>query len=146
DGGFLALQFRLKDFPATYPQEMMPFVPMGDTSPPELGYFGTLFPNLHLGVVGGAIHLIVSLPDGPERTRTVRAQFFEAETARNPELLEARGFLRLGLEAAGAEDQRITEAVQTARRSPAASPGFYSPFWDLMHHAFSQQVLSALEG
>jgi choline monooxygenase len=145
DGGLMALRFRAKDFQATYPTEMLPFAHLGKAAAPELGYFGSLFPNLHFGVLPGVIHWIVALPDGPSRTRTVRAQFYEASSAQSPDFLEARIGLRAGFEAAGSEDARITEAIQRARRSPACASGYYSPFWDQMHHAFSNHLLDALE-
>ena len=143
DAGFLALRYFEKDFQGTYPALPMPHLGVG--APPELGFFGSLFPNLHFGVFSQTIHWIVSLPDGPGRTRTVNAQFYDAQVARDPEYLEARTLLHVGMGAANAEDGQITAAVQRARQSPAFSSAFYSPFWDEMHHAFSGRVLDALE-
>ncbi len=143
DRGFMALQYPWKDFRETYPP--MSFEHLGLSSEPELGFFGSLYPNLHFGVMPQMIHLIIALPAGPGRTRTVRAQFYEPNAARSEAEAEERVLVQVGMSEAGVEDARISEAVQRARRSPAFDQAYYSPFWDVMHHAFSQRVLDSLE-
>ena len=138
DDRFMALKFRESDFPLTYGE--MPLPPLAVDQTTEHGYFGSYLPNLHFGVFSGLIHFIISLPEGPGRTRTIRAQFYKKEAATGPEFLELRQMLLAGLGEAGKEDARITEAVQKGRTSPAFEHQFYSPRWDQMHYQFSNWV------
>jgi len=142
DGRMLSLKYRESDFPLTYGEMPLPPLAKDGTASTDSGYFGSFLPNLHFGVFSGLIHFIVSLPEGPARTRTTRAQFYSAEAAVGEEFLELRQMLAAGLAEAGREDARITEAVQKARSSPAFKHQYYSARWDQMHYRFSQWVLS----
>ncbi len=145
DGSFMALRYVFTQFQHTYPQ--FPFPHLGHTAdqPPTYGYFGSLFPNLHVGIFAQLVHLIIALPAGPGRTHTLRAQFYARDAATSAEQLQARKDALNAFHQGGLEDGRITEAIQRARRSPAFDSQYYSPFWDAMHHRFTQQVLDALE-
>ena len=145
DGLFMALRYEFAEFPKTYPEFPFPHLGLVADQPPKYGYFGSLFPNLHVAFFAQLIHFIISLPDGPEHTRTVRAQFYDSEPASDPDKLEDRKYVIDAFHQAGVEDGRVTQAVQKARRSPAFDSQYYSPFWDAMHHRFTQQVLDALE-
>ena len=57
-------------------------------------------------------HLIISLPDGPERTHTQRAQFYRKEATTSSAYLEARIETADEFRGAGIEDGRITEAIK----------------------------------
>ncbi len=147
DGPLMALSYRERDFAETYEMDDLPFTSLGIEPDvwPEWALIGSFFPNLHLAVFAHFFHMIIALPDHAGQTRTVRAQFYERASAANPDLLDDRLEFLQGFKEAGFEDGRITEAVQKARRSPVFEQQFYSPFWDTMHHAFSNMVLDSLE-
>ena len=148
DGDLSALCYREQDFAETYELEELPFVHLGTDPehPPENSFIGSLFPNLHMAVFPSFVHFIISQPVSAGQTRTLRAQFYSAESATDPELLEERLAIQADFQQAGEEDGRITEAVQKARRSPVYTQQYYSPFWDGMHYHFTNTVLTALEG
>ncbi len=147
DGSLMALSYLEQDFAETYELDDMPFTHLGvdPATLPERAFIGSLFPNVHLAVFPYFIHIIIALPVSAGRTRTLRAQFYEAASAANPGYLEERLALMEDFKQAGIEDGRITQAVQKARRSPVCEQQFYSPFWDRMHYNFSNTVLKALE-
>jgi choline monooxygenase len=147
DGSLMALSYLEQDFAETYELEELPFTHLGidPDALPERAFIGSLFPNVHLAVFPYFIHVIIALPVSAGQTRTLRAQFYESESAVNPDYLEERLALMEDFKQAGLEDGRITQAVQKARRSPVCEQQFYSPFWDRMHYNFSNIVLKALE-
>lgn len=146
EGDFMALSYRESDFNETYDLEDLPFKHLGvePDQLPERAFIGSLFPNLHIAVFPYFIHIIISLPISAGMTKTLRAQFYDASAAVDPEFSEEREELQADFQGAGMEDGRITEAVQKARYSPAFEQQFYSPFWDQMHYTFSNRVLDAL--
>lgn len=146
DGALMALSYREQDFSDTYQLDELPFAPLGvdpDTLP-ERAFIGSLFPNLHMAVFPYFIHFIIVHPVSAGQTRTLRAQFYEATSATDPDMLEVRLEHQHEFQQAGWEDGRIIEAVQKARRSPVYQQQFYSPFWDNMRYSFSNAVLNAL--
>lgn len=145
DEGFMALRFEAEKFQQTYTEVPAPHLGLSEDKKPSVGYFGSLFPNLHIGALGTLVHFIIGVPIGPGRTQTIRAQFYDRNFANAPDMVPVREELLMGLHQAGAEDSRICEAVQKARHSPAFESQYYSPFWDSMHHRFSQMILEALE-
>lgn len=147
DGPLMALCYRERDFAETYDMADLSFMHLGvePETWPEHAFIGSLFPNVHMAVFAHFFHIMIALPVSAGRTRTVRAQFYESASAAHPDCLEERLELMEGFKAAGLEDGRIIQAVQKARRSPVFQEQFYSPFWDTMHHAFSQMILDVLE-
>lgn len=147
DGALMALSYRERDFAETYALDDLPFPHLGldPDALPERAFIGSLFPNLHMAVFPYFIHCIIAYPVSAGRTRTLRAQFYDAASASHPDYLEVRLEHQQEFKQAGLEDARITEAVQKARRSPVCTQQFYSPFWDNMHYQFSNTVLNALE-
>ena len=145
DRKFMALNYQEKEFPDLYPEFPFPDLSRSESQQADQGYFGTLYPNLHVGTWRTLIHLIISLPDGPGRTRTHRAQFYRKEAAADAEHLDARKEVIRSVRMASNEDGRITQAVQRARRSPAFDSQYYSQFWDEMHYRFTQMVVDDLE-
>lgn len=147
DGELMALSYRERDFAETYELDELPLNHLGvdPNTLPEQAFIGSLFPNLHIAVFPYFIHIIISQPISAGVTHTLRAQFYESESAVDPEVAEVREELQADFQGAGIEDGRITEAVQKARYSPAFEQQFYSPFWDQMHHTFSNRVLDALD-
>lgn len=147
DGDLMALSYRERDFAETYELDELPFNHLG-IDPQQLpahAFIGSLFPNLHLAVFPYFVHLIIALPVSAGVTRTLRAQFYEADSAVDRDFAAEREALQADFQGAGLEDGRITEAVQKARYSPAFEQQFYSPFWDQMHYTFTNRVLDALD-
>lgn len=147
DGYLMALSYLEADFSETYDLEEEPYANIGrdPDKPPQRAYIGSFFPNLHFAVFASFMHMIIVHPVGPERTHTLRAQFYNPESALDPDFAPEREELQGEFRQAGEEDGRITEAVQKARHSPAFEQQYYSPFWDRMHYTFSNLVLDALE-
>jgi choline monooxygenase len=147
DGALMALSYREQDFSETYQLDELPFTPLGVNSDilPERAFIGSLFPNLHMAVFPYFIHFIIVHPVSAGQTRTLRAQFYEATSATDPDLLEVRLEHQHEFQQAGWEDGRIIEAIQKARQSPVYRQQFYSPFWDNMRYTFSNSVLTALQ-
>jgi phenylpropionate dioxygenase-like ring-hydroxylating dioxygenase large terminal subunit len=147
DGYLMGLSYVEKDFSETYELEELPFKHLGGDNKtlPKNAFIGSLFPNLHFAVFPYFIHFIITFPVSAGRTQTIRAQFYETETASNLSFYEDRLDIMEEFCQAGREDGHITEAVQKARHSPIFEQQFYSPFWDQMHYNFSNQVLDALE-
>jgi choline monooxygenase len=147
DDGLMALSYREADFSETYDLEEEPYTHIGKdpAHPPERAYIGSFFPNLHFAVFANFVHMIIVHPVSPERTHTLRAQFYHPESAAHPDFAEERRELQAEFQQAGEEDGRITEAVQKARHSPVFEQHYYSPFWDHMHYTFSNLVLNTLE-
>lgn len=156
DGVLMALSYREEDFAETYDMddeytqsyakdETYPHLGKTPEVIPEHAFIGSLFPNVHIAVFAYFIHIIIAIPVSAGQTRTIRAQFYEPNSAVNPDELEQRLEVMEEFIQAGFEDERITEAVQKGRRSPVCEQQFYAPFWDNMHYTFSKQVLDALE-
>ncbi|MEM7016376.1 MAG: SRPBCC family protein [Pseudomonadota bacterium] len=145
DGPLMSLRYKESDFTQTYPPLPFPELAKDPGTPTTYGYFGSFMPNFHFGVFSNMMHFIISLPDGPGRTITSRAQFYRAEAATDNTLEPVRQEFALGFVEAGQEDGRITEAVQRARRSPAFNSQYYSERWDYMHYRFSQWVIEQFE-
>ncbi len=143
-GRFVALKYREADFPDTYGEIPFPRLERNCAQPIEHGYFGTFMPNLHMGMFANLVHLIISNPIDPGHTETLRAQFYRGEAAKDPNLAEAREIYAAGFVQAGEEDGRITQAIQTARKSPAFPSQYYSAHWDEMHYRFSQWLLDQM--
>jgi choline monooxygenase len=146
DGALMALSYREQDFSDTYQLDELPFAPLGVNPDvlPEHAFIGSLFPNLHMAVFPYFIHLIIVHPVSAGQTRTLRAQFYEANSATDPDLVDVRLEHQHEFQQAGLEDGRIIEAIQKARRSPVYQQQFYAPFWDNMRYNFSKTVLNAL--
>ncbi len=144
DNTFMALKYVETDFPSTYGEIPFPRLDKDPAEPSRHGFFGSFMPNLHFGIFNNLLHLIISNPVTPARTTTLRAQFYRRDAAQAEEYAEARSFLALGFVEAGNEDGRITEAVQSARQSPAFPTQYYSAHWDTMHYHFSRWVLDQL--
>ncbi len=147
DGDFMALSYREADFAETYELDEMPLKSIGHDLEvlPERACIGSFFPNLHFAVFPYFVHMIIVHPQSAGHTKTLRAQFYDADSAGNAECLDERLELQAEFQQAGLEDSRVTEAVQKARRSPVYEQHYYSPFWDRMHYYFSNRLLDTLE-
>jgi choline monooxygenase len=145
DGDLLGLGFHYDDFKETYGEIQPEALHLGHgESPPQKASFSTLYPNLYFANAPEYIEIGLALPDGPERTRDRRIYLLQKDAATDLDSgLERRELVALYGEAAE-EDAAICEAIQKARRSPAYSQRFYSPFWDELHYRFTQLVIRDL--
>ncbi|PWQ99243.1 aromatic ring-hydroxylating oxygenase subunit alpha [Leucothrix arctica] len=147
DGDLMALSYLEEDFAETYELDDLPLNHLGvdPNCSPEKGFIGSFFPNVHIAAFSCFIHMIIVLPISAGKTQTLRAQFYDEESAIDHDVAEEREALQADFQGAGMEDGVITEAVQKARHSPAFEQQFYAPFWDNMHYTFSNRVLDALD-
>lgn len=143
-GLLLGLGYRHGDFVETYGETVLPTLGRGGRAP-DKSTFATLYPNLYLSIAPEAVEVGFALPDGPEATRERRLYLVHQDVASDASAREAAGAVVAGFAEAGREDARVCEAVQRARHSPAYAQHFYSPFWDVLHHRFSQLLLDDLE-
>jgi hypothetical protein len=91
------------------------------------------------------IAITIALPLGPGVTRSRTWTLF-AKAACSDEHAITRMLITQAMAAAGSEDARICEAIQSARRSLLAEASPYCPFWDRMHHDFTQRLAKAYTG
>jgi hypothetical protein len=84
-------------------------------------------------------------PEDAGNTTWLIASYYADGSARDPAYKDMRQRSIAGSARARVEDDRVCEAVQRARRSPASRSLFYSPFWDQMHYDFNKMVLNDLE-
>jgi choline monooxygenase len=104
----------------------------------------SLYPNLYASLIAQHLHLTIITPAGPEQVYWMSASYFAASVAQSEALLPMRESVSEGWAQAGAEDARIVAAIQRARHSPRAAPGFYAPFWDRPHWDLNQQIVRDL--
>jgi len=145
DENFLALGYKRRDFLQTYPPVAIPHLGKDPDVEPENETFGTLYPNFYVSASSQFIEVGIVLPDGPERTTQKATYHFQKDVAASGEALEGRQMVADGFFGAAKEDGRICEAVQKGRKSPVYKQKFYSPFWDKMHHYFSNLILNDLD-
>lgn len=140
DRGLYGLVFRAEDAEDTYPVLDMPPILEKDGAKVRKWGFLSLYPNLHFAVFEEFVRVIIMYPLDAEHTRMDGISLFEAAAARAPELVDNRQIAIDLFNGGGEEDSDVVKSVQARRRSPAASAGFYSPFWDKLHYTFSRQV------
>lgn len=143
DRNFMALEYDRRDFEETYPHVEGPH--LGREEEPVKENFGTLYPNLYLSASSQYMEVAFVLPNGPDRVEQKSMYLFHEDVAKPKELLEIRDLIGGAFNDAFREDARITESVQKARYSPVFQRKFYAPFWDSMHHHFTNLILNDLE-
>jgi len=146
DEKFMALGYNRLDFQNTYPPVEAPHMGKDPAKEPEGETFGTLYPNFYISASSQFIETAIVLPKGPGVAESNVCYHFQADVAVAEEAVEERRGVADGFYGAFMEDARIAEAVQKARKSPVYSQHFYAPFWDAMHHYFSNMILDDLEG
>jgi hypothetical protein len=139
----MALGYNRLDFQETYPPVEAPHLGKNVDKEPEDETFGTLYPNFYFCSSSQSIELAIVLPEGPEKTHQKSIYLFEKDIAQAKEALEER--LAVSDLYAAAEDGLITKACQKAKKSPVYQQKFYAPFWDEMHHYFTNLVVDDLE-
>ncbi len=146
DGNFMALGYRRRDFEQTYPRVEVSHLGIDPEIEPETETFGTLYPNFYVSASSQFIEVALALPYGPGETEQRACYHYQHDVACSAEAQELRTLVANGFRQAAIEDGRICEAVQKARQSPVCAQKFYAPFWDAMHHHFSNLILDDLEG
>lgn len=144
DDRLLGLGFSASAFAGTYPSLGIPHLG-GDGGRPDKSAFTTLYPNFYFSIMPDFIEVALAIPDGPEMTRERKQFRVHSDAATDPEFVDSAKQMVGGFEQAAEEDGRVCEAVQRARHSPIFSEHFYSPFWDTLHHHFTNMVLDDLE-
>ena len=91
------------------------------------------------------IRVSILIPEGPEECEWLLASYYAGDAAADPAFEAERKRSFAGSELARLEDDRVCEAVQSARRSPAFNRRFYSPFWESLLYSFNRMVLDDLE-
>jgi choline monooxygenase len=100
-----------------------------------------VYPNWVVTILGDHARIAFMLPEGPELCTQFVATFFDQSVAGTKETLKDRQVaMRLGVQAR-AEDNKICESIQRARRSPAIPSQFFNTFWDTPHYVLTQMFL-----
>lgn len=142
DGGLRGLAYSDAQAGDTYFPLPLPDLPRRGDSDRE-NVIVSLYPNLYYSVIGPHCHATIVSPVGPEQVELQSINYF-AEDSAIVENAALAAMIDAGWMQAVEEDGRIIEAVQNGRRSPAAQPNHYAPFWDAGHHSFNQQILADL--
>ena len=108
-------------------------------------YILNVYPNATFLLFPTHVRISILAPEDAGNTQWLIASYYADGSARDPAYKEMRQRSIDGSARARVEDDRVCEAVQRARRSPAYRALFYSPFWDQMHYDFNKMVLSDLE-
>jgi hypothetical protein len=87
----------------------------------------------------------ILVPEDAGHAQWLIASYYADGSARDPAYKDMRQRSIDGSARARAEDDRVCESTQRARRSPAYRSLIYSPFWDQMHYDFNKMVLTDLE-
>jgi choline monooxygenase len=145
DDGLYGLGFTAGAALAAYGDSGLPLLPWRDPMAGQGCLIVSLYPSLHFAVMRDHIAITIALPLGPGVTRSRTWTLF-AKAACSDEHAITRMLITQAMAAAGSEDARICEAIQSARRSLLAEASPYCPFWDRMHHDFTQRLAKAYTG
>jgi choline monooxygenase len=145
NGKWMALTYDREYFKDTYPEQEGAHLGKSADLEPKTENFGTLYPNFYLSASSKFLEVAYVMPNGAGESVQRAIYIFHKDVAKDPELSPERQELADIFAAAYAEDGRVTEAVQKARRSPIYDQKFYAPFWDEMHHHFSNLLLNELD-
>ncbi len=142
DEKFMALAYNRQDFLKTYPPVEAPHLGKDPAVEPEVATFGTLYPNFYFSAASQFIEVGFVLPNGPEEVEQKAIYHMHEELAGLSPVVEG---IADGFGGAFAEDARICENLQKGKKSPVYKQKFYAPFWDGMHHKFTNMVVDDLE-
>jgi choline monooxygenase len=141
------LAFEAASVSRTYPKVDFPRIRSRATgSPVTTSHILNIYPNATFLAFPTHVRISILVPQDAGNTQWLIASYYADGSARDPSYKEMRQRSIDGSLRARVEDDRVCEAVQQARRSPAYRSLFYSPFWDQMHYDFNKMVLSDLEG
>ena len=144
-GGFLGLHYDNTIGASFYGESSLPPVRLSDGSANDRNCIANVFPNWAITVLRNCARVAVFLPDSVGAGTQRIATFYDVDAAGDRSLLQERKRAERQGVIARKEDNAICESIQRARRSPAVSAQFYSPFWDNMHYTLSNLVLTRLE-
>ncbi|MGA2564458.1 MAG: SRPBCC family protein [Steroidobacteraceae bacterium] len=140
------LAFEAQSVGQTYPDVDFPRIRSRATlAPVTSAYILNIYPNATFLVFPTHVRISVLLPEDAGNSQWLIASYYADGSARDPAYKEMRRRSIEGSARARVEDDRVCEAVQRARRSPAYRSHFYSPYWDQMHYDFNKMVLNDLE-
>jgi choline monooxygenase len=146
DGIVKGLAFESARVNQTYPDVDFPRIKSRATGlPVTSSYILNIYPNATLLAFPTHVRISILAPEDAGNSRWLIASYYAGGSARDPAYKEMRQRSIGGSTRARVEDDRVCEAVQRARRSPAYRSLFYSPFWDQMHYDFNNMVLNDLE-
>jgi choline monooxygenase len=147
DGIVKGLEFEFSKVGSTYPVVNFPRIKTRvEKSPVELAYILSIYPNCTFLAFPTHVRISILAPDDAANSRWLIGSYYAEGSAKDPAYQEMRQQSIDGSTRARNEDDRVCEAVQRARRSPAYRSFFYSPYWDQMHYDFNRMVLDDLEG
>ncbi len=141
DRDLIGFSYLEADATDTYPVLDLPHI--GKGTPPMRGLFVQLHPNLSIAAMSTLLAPIIQFPEAAGRTR-LRGATFVHRDATGPQFAQSRRAADELFADAAAEDAEVIEAIQRNRCSPARDQGFFSPFWDRPHHAFTKRVVDDL--
>jgi choline monooxygenase len=146
DGIVKGLAFESASVSQTYPDVDFPRIRSRATgSPVTSSYILNIYPNATFLAFPTHVRISILAPEDAGNSQWLIASYYADGSARDPVYKEMRQRSIDGSVRARVEDDRVCEAVQRARRSPAYRSHFYSPFWDQMHYDFNKMVLNDLE-
>ena len=146
DGIVKGLAFESANVSNTYPAVDFPRIKSRAAGlPVTTSYILNIYPNATVLAFPTHVRMSILAPEDAGNTRWLVASYYADGSARDPAYKEMRQRSIDGSARARVEDDRVCEAVQRARRSPAYRSLFYSPFWDQMHYDFNKMVLNDLE-
>lgn len=144
EDGLRGLAFSKADAGDTYLDMGVPDLTTRSGTPVTYSVIVSLYPNLYVSLIGAHVHVTIVTPTSENAVEASSASYFERDVAESPLHALLRALVAQAWTNAGDEDAAIICAIHDARRSPAATSGFYAPFWDHSHWDFTRQVLSDL--
>jgi choline monooxygenase len=146
DGIVKGLVFETAQVGRTYPKVDFPLIRSRLTGAPVTqSYILNIYPNATFLAFPTHVRISILVPEDVGNSKWLIASYYTDGSARDPAYQQARTRSFEASARARVEDDRVCEAVQRARRSPAYRSHFYSPYWDQMHYDFNQMVLHDLE-
>ena len=146
DGIVKGLAFETARVGHTYPDVDVPRVKSRMTGAPVTeSYILNIYPNATFLAFPTHVRISILVPEDVGNSSWLIASYYSDGSARDPAYQQMRKRSFEGSARARVEDDRVCEAVQRARGSPAFRTHFYSPYWDQMHYDFNKMVLNDLE-
>ena len=141
NGKLMALNYDREYFEETYGSFEAPHLGKDPEVEPKTENFGTLYPNFYISASSKFLEVAYALPNGPANTQQRAIYHYHKDLALSPEVHDQRKAISDAFTEAFNEDGRVTEALQKAKKSPVYKQKFYAPFWDEMHHHFSNVIV-----
>jgi len=110
---------------------------------PDQAAFVDLYPAMSFSIAPTYIEIAINLPDGVDRTID-RRMYLLPSLAVTPENAAKHEKVYGFHSEVAPEDNRVSEALQKAARSPVYRERYFCPFWDRMRHQFHRWVAADL--